>query len=227
MCSGRKTKPETSPMTLNASKGGPDMDDNKNTEVENQTVNTNEEQPKEAGTDPKEDNKLDGDKLVKKLQKRIGKEQNEKHSLQDQLNKANAKIKELQSGKVNKDSLDIEETMSKESEKDKEIASLRAQIARRDNIKQTDEVFKEAGLTVSGDVLNMVVVDDEKQTYANVQALIKYTNQIQSGVKKDLLKGSTPRTNGKPTMTKDEINKIKDPIKRQQAIADNLSLYQH
>ena len=117
--------------------------------------------------------------------------------------------------------------MSKESEKDKEIASLRAQIARRDNIKQTDEVFKEAGLTVSDDVLNMVVVDDEKQTYANVQALIKYTNQIQSGVKKDLLKGSTPRTNGKPTMTKDEINKIKDPIKRQQAIADNLSLYQH
>ena len=117
--------------------------------------------------------------------------------------------------------------MSKESEKDKEIASLRAQIARRDNIKQTDEVFKEAGLTVSDDVLNMVVVDDEKQTYANVQALIKYTNQIQSGVKKDLLKGSTPRTNGKPTMTKDEINKIKDPIKRQQAITDNLSLYQH
>ena len=203
------------------------MDDNKNTEVENQTVNTNEEQPKEAGTDPKEDNKLDGDKLVKKLQKRIGKEQNEKHSLQDQLDKANAKIKELQSGKVNKDSLDIEATISKESEKDKEIASLRAQIARRDNIKQTDEVFKEAGLTVSDDVLNMVVVDDEKQTYANVQALIKYTNQIQSGVKKDLLKGSTPRTNGKPTMTKDEINKIKDPIKRQQAIADNLSLYQH
>lgn len=203
------------------------MDDNKNTEVENQTVNTNEEQPKEAGTDPKEDNKLDGDKLVKKLQKRIGKEQNEKHSLQDQLDKANAKIKELQSGKANKDSLDIEATMSKENEKDKEIASLRAQIARRDNIKQTDEVFKEAGLTVSDDVLNMVVVDDEKQTYANVQALIKYTNQIQSGVKKDLLKGSTPRTNGKPTMTKDEINKIKDPIKRQQAIADNLSLYQH
>ncbi|MCC4509066.1 DUF4355 domain-containing protein [Limosilactobacillus reuteri] len=203
------------------------MDDNKNTKVENQTVNTNEEQPKEVGTDPKEDNKLDGDKLVKKLQKRIGKEQNEKHSLQDQLDKANAKIKELQSGKTNKDSLDIEATMSKESEKDKEIASLRAQIARRDNIKQTDEVFKEAGLTVSDDVLNMVVVDDEKQTYANVQALIKYTNQIQSGVKKDLLKGSTPRTNGKPTMTKDEINKIKDPIKRQQAIADNLSLYQH
>ncbi|WP_162606840.1 capsid assembly scaffolding protein Gp46 family protein [Limosilactobacillus reuteri] len=200
------------------------MDENNNTEVQEPQVT---DQLKDTGTDPKEDKQLDGDKLVKKLQKRIGKEQNEKHSLQEQLDKANAKIKELQSGKANKDSLDIEATMSKESEKDKEIASLRAQIARRDNIKQTDEVFKEAGLTVSDDVLNMVVVDDEKQTYANVQALIKYTNQIQSGVKKDLLKGSTPRTNGKPTMTKDEINKIKDPIKRQQAIADNLSLYQH
>lgn len=200
------------------------MDENKNTEVE--APNVTEEPIEEEGTTTQEE-MLDGDKLVKKLQKRIGKEQNEKHSLQDQLDKANAKIKELQSGKANKDSSDIEATMSKESEKDKEIASLRAQIARRDNIKQTDEVFKEAGLTVSDDVLNMVVVDDEKQTYANVQALIKYTNQIQSGVKKDLLKGSTPRTNGKPTMTKDEINKIKDPIKRQQAIADNLSLYQH
>lgn len=227
MCSGRKTKPETSPMTLNASKGGPDMDDNKNTEVENQTVNTNEEQPKEAGTDPKEDNKLDGDKLVKKLQKRIGKEQNEKHSLQDQLDKANAKIKELQSGKSIKDLSDEDKAKKADDDKDKEIERLRAQLTRQANIKQTDEVFKEAGLTVSDDVLDMVVVDDDKQTYANVQALIKYTNQIQSGVKKDLLKGSTPRTNGKPTMTKDEINKIKDPIKRQQAIADNLSLYQH
>ena len=200
------------------------MDENNNTEVQEPQV---ADQPKDTGTDPKEDNKLDGDKLVKKLQKRIGKEQNEKHSLQDQLDKANEKIKQLQAGKSIKDMSEEDKSKKADNDKDKEIASLKAQIIRRDNIKQTDEVFKEAGLTVSDDVLNMVVVDDEKQTYANVQALIKYTNQIQSGVKKDLLKGSTPRTNGKPTMTKDEINKIKDPIKRQQAIADNLSLYQH
>lgn len=204
------------------------MDDNKNAEVENQPTVTNEEQPKDTGTDPKEDDKqLDGDKLVKKLQKRIGKEQNEKHSLQDQLDKANEKIKQLQSGKSIKDMSDEDKAKKAEDEKDKEIASLRAQITRRDNIKQTDEVFKEAGLTVSDDVLNMVVVDDDKQTYANVQALIKYTNQIQSGVKKKLLKGFTPRHNGKPTMTKLEINKIKDPIKRQKAIAENLDLYKH
>ena len=203
------------------------MDDNKNTEVEKQNVTETEEQPKNDGTDSKEEKQLDGDKLVKKLQKRIGKEQNEKHSLQDQLDKANAKIKELQSGKSIKNLSDEDKAKKAEDEKDKEIASLRAQITRRDNIKQTDEVFKDAGLTVGDDVLNMVVVDDDKQTYANVQALIKYTNQIQSGVKKELLKGSTPRNNGKPTMTKVEISKIKDPIKRQKAIAENLDLYKH
>ncbi|MEK1317485.1 DUF4355 domain-containing protein [Limosilactobacillus fermentum] len=200
------------------------MDDNKNTETQEQQVT---EQPKDTGTDPKKDKQLDGDELVKKLQKRIGKEQNEKHSLQDQLDKANAKIKELQSGKSIKNLSDEDKDKKAEDEKDKEIASLRAQITRRDNIKQTDEVFKDAGLTVGDDVLNMVVVDDDKQTYANVQALIKYTNQIQSGVKKELLKGSTPRNNGKPTMTKVEISKIKDPIKRQKVIAENLDLYKH
>lgn len=200
------------------------MDDNKNTETQEQQVT---EQPKDAGTDLREDKQLDGDELVKKLQKRIGKEQNEKHSLQDQLDKANAKIKELQSGKSIKNLSDDDKDKKAEDEKDKEIASLRAQITRRDNIKQTDEVFKDAGLTVGNDVLNMVVVDDDKQTYANVQALIKYTNQIQSGVKKELLKGSTPRNNGKPTMTKVEISKIKDPIKRQKVIAENLDLYKH
>lgn len=203
------------------------MDDNKNTEVEKQNVTETEEQPKNDGTDSKEEKQLDGDKLVKKLQKRIGKEQNEKHSLQDQLDKANEKIKQLQSGKSIKDLSDEDKAKKAESDKDKKIASLEAQITRRDNIKQTDEVFKEAGLNVSDDVLNMVVVDNDKQTYANVQALIKYTNQIQSGVKRELLKGSTPKINGKPSMTKAEIAKIKDPLKRQKAIAENLDLYQH
>ena len=203
------------------------MDDNKNTEVEKQNVTETEEQPKNDGTDSKEEKQLDGDKLVKKLQKRIGKEQNEKHSLQDQLDKANEKIKQLQSGKSIKDLSDEDKAKKAESDKDKKIASLEAQITRRDNIKQTDEVFKEAGLNVSDDVLNMVVVDNDKQTYANVQALIKYTNQIQSGVKRELLKGSTPKINGKPSMTKAEIAKIKDSLKRQKAIAENLDLYQH
>lgn len=177
-----------------------------------------------TGTDPKE-NQIDGDKLVKKLQKRIGKEQSEKHSLQEQLDKANEKLKALQSGKTLKEMSDEDKAKKEQDAKDKEIASLRAQIARRDNIKQTDEVFREAGLTVSDDVLGMVVADDDKQTFANVQALIKFINTVEDNVKKEYLKGSTPRTNGNPTMTKEEINKIKDPVERRRAIANNLKLF--
>lgn len=200
------------------------MDNENNTEVKNQTVT--DEQPKDIGTDPKEEAKpLDSDKLVKKLQKRIGKEQDDKHSLQDQLDKANAKIKELTKSKGVKELSDEDKAKKAEDDKDREIQKLRAQLVRRDNIKQTDDVFKEAGLSVSDDVLNMVVVDDDKQTYANVQALIKFVNKIQDGVKKSYLKGSTPRQNGKPSLSKEDISKIKDPVKRVQAIRQNMSLY--
>ncbi len=91
------------------------MDENNNTEVQEPQVT---DQLKDTGTDPKEDKQLDGDKLVKKLQKRIGKEQNEKHSLQDQLDKANEKIKQLQAGKSIKDM--SEEDKSKKADNDKD-----------------------------------------------------------------------------------------------------------
>lgn len=194
--------------------------------IEAKNEQATHDEPEGTGTDPKE-NQIDGDKLVKKLQKRIGKEQSEKHSLQEQLDKANEKLKALQSGKTLKEMSDEDKAKKDQDAKDKEIASLRAQIARRDNIKQTDEVFREAGLTVSDDVLGMVVADDDKQTFANVQALIKFINTVEDNVKKEYLKGSTPRTNGNPTMTKEEINKIKDPVERRRAIANNLKLFNH
>lgn len=194
--------------------------------IEAKDQQTTNDETEGTGTDPKE-KQIDGDKLVKKLQKRIGKEQSEKHSLQEQLDKANEKLKAFQSGKTLKEMSDEDKAKKDQDAKDKEIASLRAQIARRDNIRQTDEVFREAGLTVSEDVLGMVVTDDNKQTFANVQALIKFINTVEDNVKKEYLKGSTPRTNGNPTMTKEEINKIKDPVARRRAIANNLKLFNH
>ena len=121
------------------------MDDNKNTEVEKQNVTETEEQPKNDGTGSKEEKQLDGDKLVKKLQKRIGKEQNEKHSLQDQLDKANEKIKQLQSGKSIKDLSDEDKAKKAESDKDKKIVYLEEKIHHRDKHTEQDEVIKNAG----------------------------------------------------------------------------------
>lgn len=196
-------------------------------EQQNNTVDevqTNDAQNKsENGTKPQE---FDADKLVDKLQKRIGKEQASKNSYKDRLAKAEAKIKELQAGKSVKQMSDDDKTKQAEDEKDKTIKDLQAKLARQTSIAETDKVFKEAGLSVGDDVLNMVVTTNDKQTYANAKALIDYTNQVQETVRKSYLKGSTPKVTGQHVVTKEEIMKIPDQEQRLKAIREHLDLFQ-
>lgn len=210
-------------MTITARKGGPIMDE----EQQNNTVDevqTNDAQNKtENGTKSQE---FDADKLVDKLQKRIGKEQASKNSYKDRLAKAEAKIKELQAGKSVKQMSDDDKTKQAEDEKDKTIKDLQAKLARQTSIAETDKVFKEAGLSVGDDVLNMVVTTNDKQTYANAKALIDYTNQVQETVRKSYLKGSTPKVTGQHVVTKEEIMKIPDQEQRLKAIREHLDLFQ-
>ena len=210
-------------MTITARKGGPIMDE----EQQNNTVDevqTNDAQNKtENGTKSQE---FDADKLVDKLQKRIGKEQASKNSYKDRLAKAEAKIKELQAGKSVKQMADDDKTKQAEDEKDKTIKDLQAKLARQTSIAETDKVFKEAGLSVGDDVLNMVVTTNDKQTYANAKALIDYTNQVQETVRKSYLKGSTPKVTGQHVVTKEEIMKIPDQEQRLKAIREHLDLFQ-
>ena len=187
-------------------------------------VQTNDAQNKtENGTKPQE---FDADKLVDKLQNRIGKEQASKNSYKDRLAKAEAKIKELQADKSVKEMSDEDKAKQAEDEKDKTIKDLQAKLARQTSIAETDKVFKEAGLSVSDDVLNMVVTTNDKQTYANAKALIDYTNQVQETVRKSYLKGSTPKVTGQHVVTKEEIMKIPDQEQRLKAIREHLDLFQ-
>ena len=196
-------------------------------EQQNNTVDevqTNDAQNKtENGTKSQE---FDAYKLVDKLQKRIGKEQASKNSYKDRLAKAEAKIKELQAGKSVKQMSDDDKTKQAEDEKDKTIKDLQAKLARQTSIAETDKVFKEAGLSVGDDVLNMVVTTNDKQTYANAKALIDYTNQVQETVRKSYLKGSTPKVTGQHVVTKEEIMKIPDQEQRLKAIREHLDLFQ-
>lgn len=156
----------------------------------------------EAPKDP-EDNGIDSEKTVKKLQKRIGKEQSEKHSLQDQLDKANAKIAELTKSKKGiKELSDEEKAKQAESDKDKQIDDLQKQIKRMNAVADTDAVLKEAGLNVGKDILNMIVSDNDDQTYANAKAIIEFSNHIGDTVKQEMLKGKTPTNQGHTVATK-------------------------
>lgn len=174
-----------------------------------------------------DEKKVDSDKIVEKLKKRIGKEQASKHDLEKQLKDAQAEIERIKSGKSVKKLSDEDKAKKASDEKDEKIAELEAKLARNEAIKQTAEVFKESGLNVSDKVLDMVVANDDEKTYANVQTLIEFAQSIQSDTKKGMLKGHTPRQNGNNKMSKADIMKINDPVKRVEAIKQNMSLFEH
>lgn len=202
------------------------MDNEQNTE---QLTDDQEQAGKGAPIEtPEDDNKkVDSDKIVEKLKKRIGKEQASKHDLEKQLKDAQAEIERIKSGKSVKKLSDEDKAKKASDEKDAKIAELEAKLARNEAIKQTAEVFKESGLNVSDKVLDMVVANDDEKTYANVQTLIEFAQSIQSDTKKGMLKGHTPRQNGNNKMSKADIMKIPDPVKRVEAIKQNMSLFEH
>lgn len=201
------------------------MDNEQNTE---QLTDDQEQAGKGAPIDtPEDDKKVDSDKIVEKLKKRIGKEQASKHDLEKQLKDAQAEIERIKSGKSVKKLSDEDKAKKASDEKDAKIAELEAKLARNEAIKQTAEVFKESGLNVSDKVLDMVVANDDEKTYANVQTLIEFAQSIQSDTKKGMLKGHTPRQNGNNKMSKADIMKIPDPVKRVEAIKQNMSLFEH
>lgn len=202
------------------------MDNEQNKE---QLTNDQEQTGQGAPIETPEDDgkKVDSDKIVEKLKKRIGKEQASKHDLEKQLKEAQAEIERIKSGKSVKKLSDEDKAKKASDEKDAKIAELEAKLARNEAIKQTAEVFKESGLNVSDKVLDMVVANDDEKTYANVQTLIEFAQSIQSDTKKGMLKGHTPRQNGNNKMSKADIMKINDPVKRVEAIKQNMTLFKH
>jgi hypothetical protein len=146
-------------------------------------------------TEP-EQKKVDADEIVKKLQKRIGAEQSKKNSYKEQLDNALKEIEKLKSGKSVKTLSDEDRAKKDVDEKDKEIAALKSQIARRQTLDDTDQVLRENGLVVPSDVLNFLVSDDADNTYSNVKAFIDYTETVKDSVREEFKKGRTPRVSG-------------------------------
>ena len=81
-------------------------------------------------------------------------------------------------------------------------------------------------ITVSDELVDILVTDDADKTKAAVQAFSKaYKEAVQDGVKA-ALKGKTPaRGGGSGTLTKADILKVEDPLERQKLIAENIKLF--
>lgn len=148
----------------------------------------------EPGSDDK-DELTDNDKIVEKLQKRIGKEQAEKNETKTQLEQALARIKELEKGgkKTVKEKSDEEKAAELQKAKDDEIASLKAQIKISNITSQADEVLKESGIALSAAELGLLVDVDEEKTYSNVKTFLNLLDNQRSQWEKARNTGTTPK----------------------------------
>lgn len=171
------------------------------TEVE-ETVDTKPSTEADQTETVNDDQTVDSDKVVDKLKHRIGKEQAEKNSALDQVKELKAKLADYESGKVNVKKLsDDDKKKQEQAAKDTELQSLRDKVKIMEASQQTDEVFKEAGLSVSKDVLAMVVSAKDETTLSNAKTLIDFANEIKETTRQEYMKGSTPKVNGKPVDT--------------------------
>lgn len=201
--------------------GGPIMD---NEEIKATETQDNVESVEEDVQDKKP---VDADKLAAKFKKRISKEQEAKHQALEEIKALKAELAEYkQNDKSIKELSDEEKAKQAEDEKDRRIQELEGKLARNEALKEAKQVFDEAELAVPDDVLDMVVVNDNKQTVANVAAITNFIGKVREDTRKELLAGRTPRSLGaKPRMTKEQIMSIKDTVERQKAMRDNWSLF--
>lgn len=205
--------------------GGPIMDVEETTQVTE--VQDNQENVETVEKDVQDKKPVDADKIAKKLQKRISKEQEGKHQALKEVEELKAKLAKYEgTDKSIKELSDEEKAKQEEDAKDRRIKELEDRLARNEALKQTKQVFEESDIQVSDDVLDMVVANDNKKTVANVQAITNFIEKIKEDTRKELLAGKTPRTTGvKTKMTKEQIRSIKDTAERQKAMRDNWALF--
>lgn len=169
-------------------------------------------------------------KQIEKMRKRIDKEVGQRKESESQNEKLKEQVKTLTEKLKAQDN--PEEEKNKNPELDKAMSEnekLKAQLIRRDQMDTVAQQFNEAGVIVPKDVLSLVVPlgVDEKQVSTNMKALSSFYDSIVANVKKEFMSAPTPRITGsddKP-FDKDQVRKIKDPVKRVQMIKEHLNDY--
>ena len=121
-------------------------------------------------------------------------------------------------------------TQKAEYERDQlkqELDELKRQASIAEMSKTARKMLAEDGISVSDELLSMLVTTDAEETKAAVDGFSKaFTEAVESAVK-ERLKGEPPRkgAGGAASMTKEAIMAIKDPELRQKAMLDNKHLF--
>lgn len=160
-----------------------------------ETENNPNENVSESDDQDQETNSVNPEKVIEKLQKRIGKEQADKNETKTQLEQALARIEELEKGgkKSIKEKSDEEKAADLQKEKDDEIAALKAQIKLSNITSEADEVLKESGIALKAEELALLVDVDEEKTYSNVKTFLGLLENQRIQWEKERNTGVTPK----------------------------------
>jgi len=109
----------------------------------------------------------------------------------------------------------------------KELDEYKRQASLAEMTKTARKMLSDSGITVSDELLGMMVSTEAEETKAAVDGFAKaFTEAVESAVK-ERLKGETPRkgSGGAAAMTKEQIMTIKDPELRQKKMLENRELF--
>ena len=108
---------------------------------------------------------------------------------------------------------------------EQELDALKKKDSLSEMTKTARKMLSDEGVSVPDEVLAMIVDTDAEKTKAAVDAFGKaFKDAVESAVK-EKLKGNPPKKGEGKKLTKEQIFAIKDPIERQNAIAENMDLF--
>ena len=119
----------------------------------------------------------------------------------------------------------------KEQYENEQLKKQGEELLRKDALRKIAAVARgmlgEKNISVSDDLIEMLISDDAEKTKSSVDSFI---NAFQAAVEKavkDALKGNPPKKTSEPaSITKEQIMKVKDPLERQKLIAEHMDLFQ-
>lgn len=153
------------------------------------------------------------------------------------VDKKYAKWQKQQEEKINelKEAQKLEK-MNEDEKADYTIKKLQKELEgykQRENqsamAKVAQSMLIEEGFNISSDLVSNLITDEAESTKDNVKDFTKLLKETVEKEVNERLKGKSPTVKTTSTKTakatKNEILGIKDPVKRQEAIANNLDLF--
>lgn len=176
------------------------------------TTETKEAEGKE--NEPKPEKKYSDDDVDKILNKKFAEWEKKKQKEVDEAKKL-ADMNAKEKAEYERDKLQ------------KELDELKRKDSLSEMTKTARKMLSDEGVSVSDDVLSMIVSTDAEKTKAAVDAFSKAFKEAVDAAVKEKLKGNPPKkgTGGGATMTKEQILAIKDNEARQKAMLENRELF--